>query len=71
MSWIFSALIVLSIYLIGKKNKWGWMIANIGALGFIYIYINKEIYGGIALDLTLLVLNTINFIKWHKSDKQL
>lgn len=66
MSWIFSAIIIISIFLIGKKNRWGWMVANIGALGFIYVYLNSKIYGGIALDVVLLVLNTINFFKWSK-----
>lgn len=66
LSWIYSFIIIVSVYMIGNKNRWGWMVANVGALGFIYIYLNTGLYGGIALDLFLLVMNTMNFIKWTK-----
>lgn len=69
LSWIFSAIIIYSVVLIGNKNRWGWMIANIGAIGFIYLYVKTGLWGGIALDLFLLVMNTINFIKWTKDNR--
>lgn len=69
LSWIFSAVIVFSVFLIGNKNRWGWMVANVGALGFIYLYIQTKLWGGIALDLFLLVMNTRNFIKWTYTER--
>jgi hypothetical protein len=70
LSWIYSFIIIVSVYLIGDKNRWGWMVANIGALGFIYLYIKTGLYGGIALDVFLLFFNTRNFFKWTR-DMQL
>lgn len=69
LSWIFSAVIIWGVILIGNKNRWGWMVSNVGALGFIYMYIHTGLWGGIALDLFLLVMNTINFYKWTRSDR--
>jgi hypothetical protein len=69
LSWIFSAVIILSVILIGNKNRWGWMVANIGAIGFIYLYVKTGLWGGIALDLFLLIMNTINFRKWSLYDR--
>jgi nicotinamide riboside transporter PnuC len=69
MDWLGALLIIISVYLTGKKNKWGWVVAGVGAIVFIVIALNKHIYGMIALDCVLIMMYIRSFIKWNKSDK--
>lgn len=66
MDWIGAFLVILSTWMTGKKNKWGWIIGIVSAIIFIRISYVKHIYGMIALDIFLITLNIINFIKWTK-----
>jgi nicotinamide riboside transporter PnuC len=68
MDWLGAIVIIYSIYLCGKKNKWGWVFAGIGALIFIVVALRKHIYGMIALDCVLLMMYVRNFLKWKKDE---
>jgi len=71
MDWIAAALVLISIYMTGEKNRWGWLVGSLGAIMFMIITYKKHIYGMVGLDICLLFLNTINFIKWSKKVKTL
>jgi nicotinamide riboside transporter PnuC len=64
MDWIAAAFVIFSVYLTGRKNRWGWVVAGIGAILFMIVAFQKEVYGMIALDVVLIIMNIINFIKW-------
>lgn len=67
MDWIAAALIIISIVMIGRKNKWGWLVATAGAALYLIVSYKKQIYGFVALDCVLLVLDVVNFFKWGKN----
>jgi nicotinamide riboside transporter PnuC len=69
MDWLAACCIILSIIMIGRLNRWGWIVAIIGAILYIIVSIRNHIYGFVFLDCVLLVLNTVNFIKWSKKKK--
>lgn len=68
MDWAAAITIIIGIIFIGKKNKWGWIVSIVGAVLYMIVSWRKGIYGFIALDCVLIVLNTVNFIKWHKQE---
>lgn len=70
MDWVAAFLVILSTWMTGRKNKWGWLVGIVSAGIFITIALDKKIYGMIALDIFLITLNIINFIKWNKDDKR-
>jgi nicotinamide riboside transporter PnuC len=70
MDWLAACCIILSIIMIGRLNKWGWIVAIVGAILYIIVSYQKGIYGFIFLDCVLLVINTLNFIKWHQKEQQ-
>ena len=71
LDWIGAALIGLNAYMVGKKNKWGWLVSVAGCLLFMYVGFKNHLYGMIALNTFIAIISIINFIKWHKDDKQL
>lgn len=70
MDWLAALLIILSIYMTGNLNKWGWIIAILGAIMYMIVSIQKHIYGFVFLDCVLVVLHIVNFIKWSKNEKK-
>jgi nicotinamide riboside transporter PnuC len=69
MDWIAALLVIWSIYLCGNKNKWGWVVAGAGAILFMVVAVQKEVYGMIALDVVLLCMYVHNFRKWTKEEQ--
>lgn len=59
---------IIGYILTGKKNKWGWLLAAIGNLGYIYISYTLSLYGMLALSCVMMTISIINFKKW-KNEK--
>ena len=66
MDYLFSALIILGVYLTGDRKTLGWIVSAVGNLGYIYIAIEKEFYGLFIVSITMLILSIINYIRWKK-----
>ena len=64
MDYISSLFIIIGMVLLGKQNCYGWILSIIGSLGYIYIAIMTEIYGMLLLNIVMIIIGVINFIKW-------
>lgn len=36
MDWLLSGLVLIGNFLLGRKNKWGWVILAVNSLGWVY-----------------------------------
>lgn len=36
MDWLLSGLVLVGNFLLGRKNKWGWVILAVNSLGWVY-----------------------------------
>jgi hypothetical protein len=73
MDWILSALVVLTNILIGKKNKWGWIIGSITSfLWIVYalFILNPAQYGLVPSAILNLIISILSSIKWFKEDRK-
>lgn len=70
MDYISSLFIIIGLILIGKQNKLGWILSILGSLGYIYIAIEAKIYGMFLLNVVMVVIGIINFIKWKRYSKK-
>ena len=69
MSWIAGVFELLGIWLIGNKNRFGFLLNLIGCALWIVIAINVPAARGILLvAIPALFINVVNFIKWGKED---
>jgi len=69
LSWIAGGIELLAIWVVGNKNKWGFVIHLVGGSLWTYIGItNPEVRGLLVVTLPALVINIRNFIKWKKTE---
>lgn len=68
MDWILSITVVLTMYLLGRKNKWGWVISAINSILWIYYAITIQQYGLIPSSVVLGVNAVISGYQWFKTD---
>ena len=62
---------LLAVYIIGNKNKNGFLIAlSCNLLWIAHVFINGETYGLLIVSTPLFFLNIINYFKWKKSEKE-
>ncbi len=62
-------LVILSTYIIGKKNKWGWVLGAMASIGWVY---NNAIIGEYELALTTAIMLGIKInagIKWFRGEQ--
>ena len=64
-------LTLLGVYMVGNKNKFGFLIALASNIAWItYVIVTGHTFG-VALEcLPLTVINLRNFIKWRKEEKK-
>ena len=53
-------------WLIGNKNKWGFVLNFVGCVLWICVAIHFKIYGLLIVVIPALFINVRNFIKWIK-----
>lgn len=71
MAWFLSGLVVVVNYLIGRKVKWGWILAGINSLLWIYYaiwYLSPPQYGLAPAAALNFVIACTSFVKWHRED---
>jgi len=67
MDWITGFLSILAIYLLGNKNRWGWVAQFINQFFWLYIVFHKELWGLLPVIIVITYLSIRNFIIWSKS----
>jgi len=67
MDWFAGCLEILAKYIVGKKNKFGWLIHLAAGILWFYIACQTKVYGLFVIVLPAFFLNIYNFIKWSKN----
>lgn len=69
-SWLLMAVGVTGLFLAGKKRKIGWMIGiGVQLLWIIYAIVSRQ-WGFIVSALVYGAVNTINWRRWHREEKE-
>jgi len=66
LDWIAAILTLAGVYIIGCKNRWGFIICIFSGIVWCVVAIEAKLYGIILGYAPLIVINVINFIKWGK-----
>jgi len=66
MDWISGFIELLAKYVVGRKNKWGWVLHLIAGVLWTYIAFSTHIYGLLIITIPAFFLNIWNFIKWSR-----
>jgi len=65
MDWIAAILGVIGAWLIGNKNKWGFILLLIGSVLWITVSFHTMVYGLLLANIPGLLINIRNFWTWH------
>jgi len=68
MDYIAGFLELMASYLLGEKKKIGFLLNVVGAMLWIAIAIDYEIYGLLLVVVPAVVINFSNYFKWGKHD---
>jgi len=66
LDWVAMITSLLFIYLIGNKQRYGFVLGLIAALAWIFVNVIAEIWPGVLLNLILIVLHVRGYVKWGK-----
>ena len=67
MDWIAGTLELIALYIIGNKNKYGFLLNLIVGICWItHVCINKESFGLLIVVVPALFINSRNFLKWKQ-----
>jgi len=71
LDWVLSGLTIVMNILLGKKNKWGWILMMVvSVLWVIYsLTLIPPQYGLLPAVLANLIISVPSAIKWFKEDK--
>jgi len=69
MDWFVSICGIASMWLVGNKLKFGWILKVISQIAWIYLAIVKDLYGFIPLATIASIVATRNYFKWRKEEK--
>lgn len=71
MDWIAGFFELLSGWIVGNKNKWGFILAiGCNLCWILYVFINRQTYGLLLVVIPAVCINTRNFMRWHKEGKK-
>jgi hypothetical protein len=68
MGWFGNAFILFGVYLIGNKNKLGFVFAGVGEVIWSGYAIHKSNFDLASLSFVFIVMNIYNYLKWRKND---
>ena len=66
MDWIAGTIELMAKWVVGHKNRWGWILHIIGGFLWTYIALNTKMYGILIITIPAFFLNIWNFYKWSK-----
>jgi len=70
MDWLAGIFELIGLYVIGVKNKYGFLINILGNVAWIYVALTTGVYGLLLVVCPAIVLNTTNYVKWHRSHSE-
>ena len=53
-------------WMVGNKNKWGFIVHLVGGAMWTYIAFTTPMYGLLIITIPAIVINIRNFIKWSR-----
>ena len=68
MDWIAGILELLGSWIIGNKNKSGFILSFLCCLCWIYVAFDKQVYGLLITVIPSLFVITRNYLKWKKDE---
>jgi hypothetical protein len=70
LDWLAMALSIWAVYLLGNKNKWGFISFISANALWVYVGIFLMSSYGIAVgNFVFLILNTRGYLKWNQNEK--
>ena len=70
LDWIAAVIALLGVYIIGRKNKYGFLICMVSGAIWCIVAVLTGVYGLLLEVLPLFAMNLFNFNKWRKEDKK-
>lgn len=68
MDYIAALLDLLQLYLLGLKNKYGFVVGAMANIAWItYMFLSNSTYGLLLITIPAFILNIINFYKWKNT----
>jgi hypothetical protein len=68
MDYIAALLDLLQLYLLGLKNKYGFVIGAMANVAWVtYMIVTNSTYGLLLITVPAFILNIINFYKWKNN----
>lgn len=68
LDWVSASFALIGVYLIGQKNKYGFLVCLLSGLCWSVVAVKTEVYGLFLEVLPLFILNLYNFNKWKKDE---
>jgi len=62
--WLASTFELVGGWLVGDKKRVGFLLNSIGCTIWVYVAIDKEVYGLLLVVIPAALINIRNFVKW-------
>jgi len=69
LDFIAAAFALIGVYLVGRKNKYGFLVCMISGVIWCFVAVFTGVYGLFLEVLPLFFLNLYNFDRWRKEEK--
>jgi len=66
MDWLAGFIGILAKIIVGRKNKWGWIIYAISELIWIIVGLSTRLYGLVTVSGIVFFIYIYNFFRWRK-----
>ena len=70
LDWVFGTTSLITLYFIGKKKWWAWILSFVTAIGYIYINAHFGLYGLIPVNVIALWITAKNAWDWYHDDRK-
>lgn len=67
IDWFGTAFLLWGLYLIGKKDKLGFLVSAVGCAIWLLWGIMHGVWSLSTVNIVFVIMNAINFYKWGKS----
>ena len=68
IDWIAGIVQLLAAWMVSNKRKNGHLLFMLGEVGWIYVAIDKQVYGLLMLVFPAMFINVRNYLKWLKQE---
>jgi len=71
LDWIAAAVALIGVFLVGQKNKYGFLVCMLSGFCWCLVAVSTGVYGLFLEVLPLFFLNLYNFNRWRKEDNDI